>query len=96
MKILFHYGFDNNALQLITSYFANLYQVVKYNKTLSPKEEIRLGVPQGLILGPLFFLILINDWPYLINLLCKLFADDTTLYKEGIEINLLVTKLFVI
>ena len=92
IKKLFHYGFDNNALQLIKNYFSDRKQVVKYNKTFSLGEEIRLGVPQGSILGPLFFLIFINDLPFLLNLLCKLFADDTTLYKEGAEISLLVTK----
>ncbi len=42
---------------------------------------ISLGVPQGSVLGPLFFSIFINDLSYALNLVSKLFADDTTLYK---------------
>jgi hypothetical protein len=94
IKKLFHYGFDNNSLELIKNYFADRKKVVKYNKTLSSKEDITLGVPQGSILSPLFFLIMINDNPYILELSCKLFADDTTLYDEGENLNLLIRKFF--
>ena len=49
-----------------------------------PLKNIKLGISQGSILGPLFFLSFINDLPlYLIKLKSKLFADDTTLYHES-------------
>ena len=81
---LFHYGFDNSALKLIADYFANRSQSTKVNGKLSGSASIPLGVPQGSCLGPLFFLIFINDLAYLLEgLQSKLFADDTTIYSSG-------------
>jgi hypothetical protein len=82
---LFHYGFDNSALKLIADYFANRSQSTKVNGKLSATANIPLGVPQGSCLGPLFFLIFINDLAYLLEgLSSKLFADDTTIYSSGL------------
>jgi len=52
-----HYGFDTEALILIANYFKNKQQVTKINNHLSSPKPMLLGVPQGSILGPLFFLI---------------------------------------
>jgi len=51
---------------LITSYLENRHQRVKFNNKLSEWDKINIGVPQGSILGPLFFLIYINDLPSVI------------------------------
>ena len=81
---LFHYGFDNNSLGLITDFFANRSQTVKLKDSSSKFAKLNLGVPQGSVLGPLLFLIFINDLPFCIRkAFIELFADDTTLTKTG-------------
>ena len=50
-----HYGIRGFALKWIKSYFSNRLQFVEYNSYVSPRAKIMCGVPQGSILGPLFF-----------------------------------------
>ena len=75
------YGFSDKSLILIQNYFTNRMQVVKFGSLQSDLNAINLGIPQGSVLGPLLFLIFINDLHFLLDLISKLFADDTTLYK---------------
>ena len=77
---LHHYGIRWTALQWFNSYLTNRYQYVNYNNTTSNMKQILCGVPQGSILGPLLFLLYINDISSVsIVLFSVLFADDTTL-----------------
>ena len=70
-------GINGNALHLIKSFLHNRNQRVVLNGQISSWLSIRGGVPQGSVLGPLFFLIYVNDLPEGLNFEVKLFADDT-------------------
>ena len=81
---LFHLGFNNSSLSLIKNYFENRSQTVKVNGCASASLPIRLSIPPGSCLGPLFFILFINDLPFFVNgFKSKLFADDTSLYMAS-------------
>ena len=73
-------GVTSTALKWFQSYLSNRKQRVVLPGVLSDWKSIKAGVPQGSILGPLLFLIFINDIVSDINSNIRLFADDTTLY----------------
>ena len=77
------YKCDENSLQWFNSYLSNRTQMVSINYKVSSSESIKFGVPQGSILGPLMFLIFINDLPLVLDntiTSTDLYADDTTVY----------------
>jgi hypothetical protein len=65
---------------------------VSIDDCISDLLQILVGVPQGSILGPLLFLIYINDLPGCTELLSKLFADDTALIDEDDNLDRLLLK----
>ena len=78
---LHYYGVTDIALKLVKSYMSNRKQYVKYNVNESGFKEIKTGVPQGSILGPLLFSIYINDLSTISNTFkFIMYADDTTIY----------------
>ena len=76
-----HYGICDVALQWFKSYFSCRQQFVRFNQACSPMQTIKCGVPQGSILGPLLFILYINDLPNASELTDPLlFADDTSIF----------------
>jgi hypothetical protein len=84
------YGVTGLALDWFRSYLSNRKQFVSLNGRDSGLLDVSLGVPQGSILGPLLFLIYINDLPLASDFLALLFADDTTLLYSHSDINQLI------
>ena len=83
LKKLNHYGIRGTALLWFKSYLSNRKQYVFHNGESSKLRSINCGVPQGSVLGPLLFLLYINDLPNISNILqFYLFADDTNIYYE--------------
>ena len=81
LRKLQHYGICGAAINLMASYLKNRKHFVQFDGYKSDTKTICNGVPQGSILGPLLFLVYINDFPNaskVFNFL--MYADDTTLY----------------
>ncbi len=81
-------GFSEPLTQLFTSYFSNRKQYVDYKGSISKTFTCTSGVPQGSILGPLLFLIFINDITHKIKYSrVLLYADDLKLFRQISEVD---------
>ena len=73
-------GISGELYNLLENYLSDRFQRVLINGQASSWRPVLAGVPQGSILGPLLFLIYINDLPNELKSNAKLFADDTSLF----------------
>ena len=94
LRKLYSLGIRGNLYTWIKSYLTNRSQFVMYNNSKSETKYITHGVPQVSILGPLFFIVFMNDFSRASNILFSiLFADDTTVIIEGQNCNNLILTL---
>ena len=87
-------GFQDRTLNWFKSYLTDRTQCVDLEGTISQEKPVQLGVPQGSILGPILFLIYINDMSNADteNKFIK-FADDTTILSDGASLEEAVNKM---
>ena len=94
LKKLYAYGIRGKAHKWLTSYLTGRTQYVVYNGHKSSTVNMTCGVPQGSILGPLFFIIYVNDICNVSDPLLKiLYADDTCVVAQGHNLEDLIDTL---
>lgn len=90
MNKLYHYGFRGVAFDWFRNYLSDRTQYVVYNSSSSTKISMSCGVPQGSILGPLLFILYMNDICNTSKVLNTiLFADDTTIFYSHENLSVL-------
>ena len=88
------YGIAGDVFTWIRSYLSNRRQRVVVGNDVSDLEYVGSGVPQGSVLGPVLFLLYINDIPDCVDSQCRLFADDTKIYSTDNNWQYLQNDLF--
>ncbi len=86
-------GLNNRAVNWFGSYLSGRTQCVSMNNLLSTHREIVCGVPQGSILGPLLFLMYVNDMERAVNCKLLLYADDSALLVSGRSVEEIESRL---
>ena len=86
-------GISGDLFNLLVSFLENRKQRVVLNGQFSPWANVNAGVPQGSILGPLFFLVYINDLCEGLKSNPRLFADDVSLFSAVSDINITANQI---
>ena len=76
-------GLSGSAVNWFSSYLSDRQQLVDVSGTFSSETKIECGVPQGSIMGPLLFLIYVNDMPAVVKHKLLIYADDAALLVHG-------------
>ena len=88
---LYYYGIRGSALEWFKSYLRNRQQFVQLNGIGSRMQSVTCGVPQGSLLGPLLFILYVNDFPKSSNVFSfLLFADDTSIFCSNKDLRVLL------
>ena len=88
---LYHYGIRGTAHDWLCSYLKDRKQCVEFDDVISSVVDMRCGVPQGSNLGPLLFLLYINDLAYVSpELFAVLFADDSNFFCTGSDLSIVI------
>ena len=86
--------FDNVTLNWTKSYLSNRKQCITENKNRSSFQPVKAGVPHGSVLGPVLFLLFVNDLPLFIKeTYLELYADDATVHCANKRKDIVETKL---
>ena len=93
LKKLYHYGFRGKIFRFLNSYLVVHRICAKIDGKISSPRIVECGAPQGSILGPLFFLLYVNDLPQATNFETTLFADDTNLHLCLSNLNTLRSRI---
>ena len=93
MKKLYVVGFSKHTVNWFRSYLSNRSFLVNLGNNFSQPASVSCGVPQGSILGPLLFLIYVNDMSQAVKCDLFLYADDTCLVCQHKDINKIENQL---
>ena len=86
-------GFSDYAISWFKSYLSNRSFIVNVENDYSDPGDLNCGVPQGSILGPLLFLLYVNDMPQTIECDLLLYADDSVLFFSHKNVDVITDQL---
>ena len=94
IRKLYNYGMSTSVIKWFESYLYDRRHITIINGIKSNERQVTCGIPQGSILGPLLFILYINDLPkHVSNVKVSMYADDTALYYNSNDINDIVVKM---